>query len=266
MSASSVRDQPPPPPPPQQQQQSSSSSLPADAEAAARSTSSHNEPLPTSSSSHHSDPSPSLPPFEPLFTLVSNATTGTTIHPRVRYLFSDDDPSELTAPPAPAQSPSSSSEPQAQAQTQPRGRALVVDLAPTAARDAWAVSWASSLGADFAVTGAQLAVQRQEEGSAPTTMLRVEGVEREPVDGRAAGGGGDDGSLPSSRSEAAVGREDVDGLVDEFRRRMGVLKKVVGEGEKRREIVGREVEERQAGEEEAAQQGAEETAEHEEDD
>lgn len=63
-------------------------------------------------------------------------------------------------------------------------------------------------------------------------MLRVEGVEREPVEMRPD-------SLPSSGS-GAIGGEDVDVLADDFRRRMGVLKKVVDEGEKRRALVGQE--------------------------
>lgn len=69
-------------------------------------------------------------------------------------------------------------------------------------------------------------------------MLRVEGVEREPVELKGE-------SLPSSRS-GALEREDVEGLVEEFKRRMGVLKKVVGEGERRRDVRGREEEEEDA--------------------
>lgn len=62
-------------------------------------------------------------------------------------------------------------------------------------------------------------------------MLRVEGVEREAVASRP-------NSLPSSGS-GIVGRENVDQLTEEFKRRMGVLKKVVDEGERRREAMSR---------------------------
>ncbi|KAF7561848.1 hypothetical protein G7046_g2296 [Stylonectria norvegica] len=158
--------------------------------------------------------SPPLPPFEPVFTLLTNTTSNTTVHPRIHYLFADDDPSILTTP----------------AVDDPSHRAVIVDLAaaPADAPGRWAVSWASSLSGDFAVTAAGVAVQ-QNEGEAGALMLRVEGVEREPVDLKPE-------SLPSSGS-GALGREDVEGLAEEFKRRMGVLKKVVGEGERRRDVV-----------------------------
>ncbi|KAF4449120.1 hypothetical protein F53441_7516 [Fusarium austroafricanum] len=159
-----------------------------------------------------------MPPFEPLFTLLTNSTTNTTVHPRIHYLFSDDDPSML-----------------ATSVEDPSHRALVVDLAPARGGDSsrWAVSWAASLTPDFAVTNSSVAVQQSEgdeNGGSGALMLRVEGVEREPVEMRPD-------SLPSSGS-GAIGGEDVDVLAEDFRRRMGVLKKVVDEGEKRRAVVG----------------------------
>ncbi|KAF4970512.1 hypothetical protein FSARC_2480 [Fusarium sarcochroum] len=158
-----------------------------------------------------------MPPFEPLFTLLTNSTTNTTVHPRIHYLFSDDDPSIL-----------------ATSTEDPSHRALVVDLAPApeGASSRWDVSWAASLTPDFAVTESSVAVQQSEgdeSGGAGALMLRVEGVEREPVEIRSD-------SLPSSGS-GAIGGEDVDVLAEDFRRRMGVLKKVVDEGEKRRVVV-----------------------------
>ncbi|KUI70648.1 hypothetical protein VM1G_05691 [Cytospora mali] len=46
---------------------------------------------------HHPDPQPQQPhPFQPLFTLVTDSTTRATHHPRVHYIFSDDDPDILT--------------------------------------------------------------------------------------------------------------------------------------------------------------------------
>ncbi|KAF9770545.1 hypothetical protein IL306_011896 [Fusarium sp. DS 682] len=158
-----------------------------------------------------------MPPFEPLFTLLTNSTTNTTVHPRVHYVFSDDDPSILSAS---AQDPSH--------------RPLVVELAPAPEGDSsrWTVSWAASLTPDFAVTNSSVAVQQsegEESGGAGSLMLRVEGVEREPVEMRPD-------SLPSSGS-GAIGGEDVDVLAEDFRRRMGVLKKVVDEAEKRRVVV-----------------------------
>ncbi|RFU78860.1 hypothetical protein TARUN_3341, partial [Trichoderma arundinaceum] len=127
---------------------------------------------------------------------------------------------------------------------------LIVDLAPPAAPNGkWTVSWASSLTPDFAITASQLSLQQHgssgsgsggdgteaEAGSAASVMLRVEGVEREAVDPKPD-------SLPASGS-GIVGREDVDYLTEEFKRRMGVLKKVVDEGERRRETLGKPNEE-----------------------
>ncbi|RGP60657.1 hypothetical protein FLONG3_10788 [Fusarium longipes] len=156
-----------------------------------------------------------MPSFEPLFTLLTNSTTNTTVHPRIHYLFSDDDHSVLSTP---TQDPSD--------------RALVVDLAPApeGSPNRWAVSWASSLTPDFAVTESSVAVQQSEGDENNGAILRVEGVEREPVEARPD-------SLPNSGS-GAIGGEDTDVLAEDFRRRMGVLKKVVDEGEKRRMAIG----------------------------
>ncbi|KFA78042.1 hypothetical protein S40288_07461 [Stachybotrys chartarum IBT 40288] len=169
----------------------------------------------------HDDQSPPKQ-FEPLFTLLTNTTTNSTVHPHVHYLFSDDDAASVLA----AQDPSSSS---------PSARSLIVDLAPSAA-GGWAVSWASSLTPDFAVTGTEVEVSGGDGGA---LMLRVDGVEREPVEPNIAAGAA---SLRSSGSGSGVQatREDVDALLEEFRRRMGVLNKVVGQGEKRCAAVGKD--------------------------
>lgn len=177
-------------------------------------------------SSQPDDEAP-LPPFEPLFTLLTNTTNNTTIHPHVRYLFADDDPSPLTDPPP---------------QDAALHRTLVVDLAPTPDRDAWAVSWASSLTPDTAVTAAHLAEPQQQDGGR-TAVLRIETVEREPVDEAEDGG--------------EQGTSDGQALTEEFRRRLDVLKRVVAEGERRREIVRGQAEESQREEQEHAVQDKE---------
>lgn len=189
----------------------------------------HDEVLPAAADNDDSD---SSPPFEPLFTLLTNATTNNTIHPRVRYIFSDDDASVLL-------DPSSAAAPD----DRPH-RPVLVDLAPSADRSTWTVAWAASLGPDFALTASRLqpATRRQQrqhrdddaddaDSSAPGGVLRLEGVEREPVDARPE-------SLPASASgSGVVGREDVDALANEFRRRMGVLRSVISEAEARRKGV-----------------------------
>lgn len=145
-------------------------------------------------SEHYEPPSP---PFEPLFTLLTNATTNTTVHPRVHYIFTDDDPSILTSTP----------------------NALIVDLEPSPSNTTpstsetptqkanWAVSHASSLTPHFAIT----------ESHIHGAELRLEGVQRESVDDNSKGG-------------------DMEALADEFERRMCVLKKVVDIGEKRKKL------------------------------
>lgn len=176
------------------------------------------------------DPTPAAatPAFEPLFTLLTNTTTNTTIHPRVHYLFSDDDPSILSAPATP----------------DPSHRALVVDLAHDAAggtgTGGWSVAWASSLSPDFAVAESSISVVQQGDRDDGSVMLKIDGVEREPVNARPANsgeGGGGGGSPSNSGGSGTVGKEDVDSLVDDFRRRMGVLRRVVGQGDKRRDVL-----------------------------
>ncbi|KZZ93822.1 hypothetical protein AAL_05538 [Moelleriella libera RCEF 2490] len=158
-------------------------------------------------------------PLEPLFTLLTNTTTGSTMHPRVQYLFSDDDASMLCTTGQDAEQ-----------------RAVVVDLHPSPDNTRWCVSWASSLSPDFALTGSNITTRQQhaddDDDDDRHATLRLEGVERESLPDIDAASGG--GSLRSSASGASAEREDVDALADDFRRRMGVLRKVVAEGEKRR--------------------------------
>ncbi|KAG6298906.1 hypothetical protein E4U09_000439 [Claviceps aff. purpurea] len=187
-------------------------------------------------------PPPPPPPLEPFFTLLTNTTTGTTIHPRVQYLFSDDDLSALVTNQPPSSSLSASSS------LPPSTRPLIVDLVPTPDNTSWTVSWASSLTPEFALTSSCITVQPDSKNSYndednkethtaaaaaaedKSTMLRLEGVEREPPCASRPG------SPPGSGSGATLGKEDVEALAEEFRRRFAVLRKVVGESEKRRVI------------------------------
>lgn len=166
------------------------------------------------------------PNFEPIFTLLTNSTTNATAHPRVHYLFSDDDTTALT-----------------EAQSNPDSRPIIVDLVRTESKS-WAVSWASSLNPDFALTDSNITVQQGEGDGEGSLMLQLEGTEIEPLEGGAD-------SLPSSASAAIAGRDDVDGLVKDFKRRMVILNKVVAEGDKRRAAVpqGQSDDEEQTGEE-----------------
>ncbi|PHH83291.1 hypothetical protein CDD82_2471 [Ophiocordyceps australis] len=209
-----------------------------------------------------------VPQLEPLFTLLTNATTKTTVHPRVRYIFADDDLSALTdaptvdecgrpmrtlvvdlAPPClpPRHVSSSSHDRASQLAPGPPPLALPSWSSSSLPRDAhsggWTVAGAASLSPDFAVTDARLCDpalhshsqpgSATEAGGAP--VLRVEGVEREPVDGRSAGL-----SASASASGAlALSRQDMDTLADEFRRRVGILRGVAVEAHRRSTALAR---------------------------
>ncbi|CEJ88819.1 hypothetical protein VHEMI04848 [[Torrubiella] hemipterigena] len=162
-----------------------------------------------------------LPPFEPVFALLTNNTTNSTIHPRVHYVFSDDDATPLDAESA----------------DDPSHRPIVVDLVPNEANDGWKVSWASSLSPDFAVVATELSKQQQgsadgeADASTGTLMLRIDGVTREPVDTRFD----PDNSQPNSGSASgAIGKDEAESLADEFRRRLAGMKTVVDAGQQRR--------------------------------
>lgn len=162
-----------------------------------------------------------MPPFEPVFPLLTNNSTNTTIHPHVQYIFSDDDTSALHA--------ASSDE--------PAHRPIIVDLEPNDTNDGWTVAWASSLSSDFAVTSATLSKPQQNpsdgdaDGTNGTLMLRLEGATREPLESRFD----PDNSQPSSGSASgAIGRDEVEGLAFDFRRRLGAMRTVVDAGQQRR--------------------------------
>lgn len=223
--SASPRDQPSP------HQQGSAHSPPAQDPKASISPSNEElqDPEPPSQASDESQQPPHAP-FEPVFTLLTNTTTNTTTHPRVHYIFSDDDPSILST-------------------LDPSRRALLIDLIPSqpsasaSPAPAWSVSWAASLTPDFAITSSRLTEQQQDVsgGASGDAMLRLEGVEREPVELK---------QLPQQRMEdsdeqgAPLGleQEDQEGLVEDFKRRMGVLQKVIDEAQKREVVVARDFE------------------------
>lgn len=125
----------------------------------------------------------------------------------MHYIFSDDEPTVL-----------------------PPSQSILIDLEAATVKDddssgnanqSWAVKTASSLSPTFAITSAAL------EGEG---ILKIEGVQREPVSSsRHLGRSQDKDNLNKSKEGRG---EDVDGLVDEFRRRMGVLRRVVEQGER----------------------------------
>ncbi|KAK2021455.1 hypothetical protein LX32DRAFT_687768 [Colletotrichum zoysiae] len=185
------------------------------------------------------------------FTLVSNATTDSTHHPTVKYIFLDDDPDTLTAALAArhaanqaAPTPSAStSKPAAAAAV--ADRAVLLDVVP-GPDGQWTVASAASLSADFAVTDASIA--RHDGGKEGGLFLKIEGVESEGgAAAAAAATAGDNNkdrdraagaaeSLPSSSSAVArSGGEEYGPLLEDFERKMSVLRRVVKAGEGRAE-------------------------------
>lgn len=265
------------------------------------------QPMDPEQQLHHDPDQPQVneavpPPFQPLFTLVTDSITRTTRHPQVHYIFSDDDPQLLTdalADHAHQHQPPSShdSSPNASTSQNPRNppltnpnteRAILLDLVPktastsddptssSAAATGFHVQWASSLSADWAVTSAKITpmaddaatVPSDTQGSeapdgAPRLMLRIEGVDvasgvppastrtRKPsistvahtssaaaAGGRrpsleerelrmSASGGGGGGKRASPSGPGAQGNEDYGAIVEEFDKRMGMLRKVI---------------------------------------
>jgi hypothetical protein len=187
------------------------------------------------------------PPFAPIYTLVNNTSTRTTHHPRVHYIFSDDDPDLLTqalAQQHDANMHESSSNPAI------NNRAVILDVG-TDAEGGYNVSWASSLSPSWAVLDASLSrisppSSDTESGNGANDspkkserlMLRIEGVEsgamaseRElRLSEERSGGSGSGNSGASGHRDA----EDYTSLVDEFEKKMSLLRKLVDAGEDRR--------------------------------
>ncbi|KFY88888.1 hypothetical protein V498_06621 [Pseudogymnoascus sp. VKM F-4517 (FW-2822)] len=190
---------------------------------------------------------PARPPFTPFFTLVDDASSSSTHHPvNVRYIFSDDDDQDLTddflaaisGEPSPQSSShimqssssiTSSQRPSARDAREPEHRTILVDLdatgtAVTSAHSlssSWQVLSASVTKAPTWESGPTAADNNEEDGASARFMLRLEGTKgrdermRERIRGVWKGGGR---------------AEDFQVLVEEFERKMRVLKTVVDTG------------------------------------
>ncbi|TGJ84530.1 hypothetical protein E0Z10_g4233 [Xylaria hypoxylon] len=205
------------------------------------------------------------PPFAPVFTLVNNASTRTTHHPHVRYIFSDDDPDILTQALAECEhtyADESGSEPA------PANRTILLDLASND-DGRYSVSWASSLSPSWAILNAQLSQisppssdTGQSSGSGAgdagtddsnrpdRLMLRIEGVETSAPSssselrisnetshqrsGSASGSGSGSGQRERERAGEA---DDYASMLGEFEKRMITLRNVVNASEDRRKKI-----------------------------
>lgn len=212
-----------------------------------------------------------LPPFQPLFTLVTDSTTGATHHAHVHYIFSDDEPDLLTdalgqySTQHQQQQQTTTTSSSGSTSTKPAppttDRAILLDLVPkpstgdpsssssAAVAPAYDVAWASSLSADWAVVSAKMTPMSADDNDTADTMatpargadgglmLRIEGVDlAHPPRSRALHS---KASLElSSGSSSGVGQpaahhEDYGAIVDEFDKRMVVLRKVLEAGRER---------------------------------
>lgn len=202
------------------------------------------------------------PSFAPIYTLVTNTSTRTMHHPHVHYIFSDDDPDLLTqalAAQHDANIHESSSDPSL------NNRAVILDLERNG-DGAYSVSWASSLSPSWAVLDAQvsqISPPSSDEGGGSgdsgageggsnkkpgRLMLRIEGVEGDGLTSevelrisgersgsrQGSGSGSRSGSGQRDRGDRGDGSEDYGSLVEEFDKRMTMLRKVVVAGEERR--------------------------------
>ncbi|KAI0170724.1 hypothetical protein BJ166DRAFT_494610 [Pestalotiopsis sp. NC0098] len=229
--------------------------------------------LPTGAATADDDPAtgsdnqlrqqPQAPPsFQPIYTLVNNTSTRTTHHPHVKYIFSDDDPDELMQALAQqhhANLGASASGPA------PDHRAILLDLTSTGDGEL-DVSWASSLSPSWAVLDAQVSrisppssdggggngdptASPSSQKKPDRLMLRIEGFDggsltsdselRLSDERNRLGSGSGSGSSSHQRPTEP---EDYNALVDEFDKRMSLLKKVVDAGEERRNKVARAAE------------------------
>ena len=165
-----------------------------------------------------------LPPaLAPFFAVVEDATTGEHLHPRVHYVFADDEPDTVTQ--AALRALSGAAEPGAP----PPDRTLLVTVGPTSA-PALAVTAAHSLDADWAVTRA--ALRRAPSFSAPEGERGAAAADGSTSDAEAApmmlwiegARGADEASAPVDQRWAAAQAQaggDVFGALDGLGRRVG---------------------------------------------
>ncbi|KAI1737717.1 hypothetical protein F4680DRAFT_204343 [Xylaria scruposa] len=202
------------------------------------------------------------PPFAPVFTLVNNASTRTTHHPHVRYIFNDDDPDILTQALAECEHANAD---HSDFDPAPANRAMILDLAPND-DGGYNIAWASSLSPSWAVVDAQLSQISPPSSDAGNSsgggpgdtenknnrpdrlMLRIEGVETSAPGSSSELRISDDASRqrPGSASGSGSGQrererpgegDDYANTLDDFEKRMATLRKVVNASEDRRKKI-----------------------------
>jgi len=186
--------------------------------------------------------------FKPLFSLVTTSThpshRQTTQHPIIHYVFADDDPELLTEALAQHHRGGDELEGEYNDRSNPRERAVVLDITPTEHGPGYEVAWASSLSPDWAVVSSSVGRMEDINGtlvaahgdSQGALMLKIEGVSVEPSSAPSGKTSTPEGELQSSagsgtkppRPQRAM--EEYSGLLSDFDKRMGVLRRVVEAG------------------------------------
>jgi len=196
--------------------------------------------------------------FSPFFTLIDDATNSSTHHPvHVQYIFSDDEQDPLTSAclasiPGPSsqsssgltarsvsssitssrEQPSRSQRLSSRGDQEPEHRTILLDLDETGT----SVMSAHSLSSSWQILSTSLTAAPTWETS-PTgdkdavparLMLRIEGIQGN--DGRKES---DKAVGRSKEHDRDVGPEDFQALVDDFEKRMNILRTVVEAGDKR---------------------------------
>ncbi|KAK3989698.1 hypothetical protein QBC44DRAFT_326972 [Cladorrhinum sp. PSN332] len=207
---------------------------------------------PSSPSPLAAQPVTEPPVFSPLFSLLtstSHSTNQQTIHhPTVRYIFEDDDPEELTA--ELAQHHRDYPHDVEDSETNDGAgidRAVLLDMERTADGAGFEVVWASSLSPDWAVTSADVSTMAGGvDGSGGAFVLKIEGVS---LDSSSSGAGaplGQAGHSPESSAGSAErqqpqrpesNREEYGDLLQDFEKRMSVLRKVAEAGAERQRLL-----------------------------
>lgn len=209
------------------------------------------------------------PKLGPLFTTITStihpSNKSTTHYPTLHYIFADDDPDILTEALArhhrTADADEEPDDERPGADQPPSERAIVVDLALAPSAPAgYEVVWSSSLTPDWAVVDARVnrmdgtAGSLQQSGGSRTLMLQIDGVSVEssgpqtttapssgakavtaPAEGDSSvGSHGGSSTKHQTQQPHQQPTDEYPALVEEFEKRMGVLKRVVQAAEVRR--------------------------------
>ncbi|KAK4180995.1 hypothetical protein QBC36DRAFT_319131 [Triangularia setosa] len=210
----------------------------------------HRPPSSSSPPQPQSTPQPTFSPPFALLTSTSHASGRQTIHhPAVRYIFADDDPEILTAELTQYRHTRQDG---GEDDTGPSHRAIIIDMDQGEDDHGFEVAWASSLSPDWAVTSASMGKM---DGSGGGLVLKVEGISLEPptafgtpstagktqapeaADMHSSGGSGErQQRRPHSKQNQPSSDEYVT-LLQDFEKRMTVLRKVAEVGAERQRVI-----------------------------